>query len=271
MRRDLTRDLEVLDHLSVPELLEDAERRALGPDRGPVLGPSPARRLVVTASLAMAVVGLAIAGFVWLSSAFRATPAPPAEPADPNYVLTHVRLDPSHVEPEGNILIRLEVSWSNGTYPGIHRCVFRASGTDGRVVSERVERWMALEETDNLAIEVPQPSSSAVAADAWCDPERLDAPGIADLEPLDPASVAGEPDAFDAEVERRTDEWAALFSIDSMTTEELAANMAAMGYGRVHGRFSGDEQMWAWLELRSRWARLCSLLPDGHELRNSGC
>jgi hypothetical protein len=51
MRRDLTRDLQALDRLSVPDLLEAAERRALGADRDDALGPSPSRRRVATASL----------------------------------------------------------------------------------------------------------------------------------------------------------------------------------------------------------------------------
>jgi hypothetical protein len=272
MKRDLTRDLEVLDRLSAPDLLEDAERRALGPDRGPVLSPSPYRRRAVTASLTVAVVGLAIGGFVWLSSAFRATPAPPAGSTEPGYVFTNVRPHPGGSDGDGNIQVRFEVAWSTETFPGLHRCRFQALDLEGDVVSE-LGRDIAFGRTDNVWIDVPPPSDDVGSARVVCDPERLDTPGIADVTPLDPAVVGRDPDRLFQALDTRVDDWAAQFRIGSMSVEQLAWNIEALGSSVVTGHlaFSGDAQVWAWHEWQMRIARLCVLLPEGHELRDKGC
>jgi hypothetical protein len=272
MKRDLTRDLEVLDRLSAPDLLEEAERRALGPDRGPVLSPSPYRRRTVTASLTVLVVGFAIAGFVWLGSAFRATPAPSAGSTEPSYVFMNVRPHPGESDGDGNIQVRFEVTWSTETFPGLHRCRFQVLDLEGNVVSE-LGRNVAFGRTDDVWIDVPPPSDDVGSARVVCDPVRLDTPGIADVTPLDPADVGRDPDRFVEALDARVDDWAARFRIGSMSAEQLAWNMEALSSSVVTGRlnFTGDAQAWAWQEWQMRIARLCMLLPEGHDLRNNGC
>jgi hypothetical protein len=266
MRRDLRRDLEVLDRLSVPDLLEDAERRALGPDRGSALGPSPSRPRLLTSLLTVAVVGLAVAGFVWLSSAFRATPAPPANSTEPSYVFTNVRPDPD----EEGMRIRFEVIWSTEISPGLRRCRFQALGLNGNVVSE-LGRDIAFGPADSVWIDVPPPTDAVGSARVVCDPERLDTPGIVDVVPLDPADVGLDPDRWVEALERRVDGWAARFVIDSMTAEQLAWNIEALSSYAITGQFPGDAQAWAWQEWHMRIARLCVLLTEGHELRTKDC
>jgi hypothetical protein len=270
MKRDLTWDLEVLDRMSVPDLLEDAERRAQGPDRSPVPSPSPYRRRTVTASLTVVVVGLAIAGFVWLSSAFRAPPAPPAGSTEPGYVFTNVRPHSGESDGDGNIQVRFEVTWSTETFPGLHRCRFQALDLEGNVVSE-LGRDIAFGRTDDVWMDVPPPSGDVGSARVVCAPERLDTPGIADVTPLDPADVGRDPDRFVEALDTRVDDWAARFRIDSMSAEQLAWNMEALSSSVVTGHFIGDAQAWAWQEWQMRIARLCMLLPEGHDLRNRGC
>jgi hypothetical protein len=190
MRRNLTRDLAVLDRLPTSDLLEEAERRALDPDGGHEIQPGRRRRRAMTASLAVAVMGLAIATFVWLSSAFRATPAPPAEPTGSNYVFTNVQpyAFPNHDE-SANVLIRFDVSWSGETSPGAHRCVFRLLDAEGAVVAQRVD-WTLWKPAEGYLVDVASVTpviARPASADARCDPERLDTPGIASIEdPLVP-------------------------------------------------------------------------------------
>jgi hypothetical protein len=272
MRRDLTRDLEVLDRLSVPELLEDAERRALGPDRGPVLGPSPARRRVMAASLlTVAVVGFAIAGFAWLSSVFRAMPAPPAEPVGSNYVFSNVRPGGSSLagDPE-NFLIRLEVSWSGETSPGVHRCVFRLLDEDGDVVAERAD-WVLWHPSDNVALDVPSVSNGRpVSAVARCDLERLDTPGITSIEEslVLSADDDGRIDDYSEELNRRVDAWSQRFSIGSMSQNELAANVTALRDASTRSVVE-DVASADFEELMGRINRLCDLVQPTMDVR--GC
>lgn len=277
MRRDLARDLEALDRLPAPDLLEEAEGRARGQSRGSDLDLVPSRRWLRAVPLGIAALAVAIGVFVLLNAAFRtAPPTPPAGSNGPSYVFSNVRLDSTGPDGEGNILVRFEVAWSEETYPGIHHCVASAFGAGGQVVSQRVERWIAFEPSDNVAFDVPPPSASATSAEVTCDPERLDTPGIADVVPLDPAMVGRELEAWNAELERRTDTWAQRFSINTMSDEELAANIVALGYASVNrtdASFPGpgsDEWLWARDELLMRAARLCHLLPVGHELQ-PGC
>lgn len=272
MKRDLTRDLQVLDRLPVPDMLEDVERRALDPRRAPELDVGPTSRWSTALLLGIATIGLAIVGFAWLSSAFRTGPRPPASPAEPNYVFSNVRPDAAHTDPEGNILIRFEVSWSEGSHPGVHRCVFRALGADGGIVSERIDPWTTFDRSANAAIDAPAPSSPAITAQAACDPERLDTPGVARLVPLDPAEAGADLDSWLQVLERRVDEWADRFDVGSMSAEELSANIAALRDPSAYRRFgSADEEDWASTELRMRAERLCLLLPERPLARSAPC
>ena len=143
-------------------------------------------------------------------------------------------------------------------------------------MGHRVDRWQAFKPSAEYAFDVPPTGAPAVSAEVRCDPERLDTPGIADVVPLDPASVGRDLEAWNAELESRTDSWAQRFSIDTMSEEEVAANIAALGWtsairtDAAFPRAGSDEWFWAFDELRARAARLCPLLPEGHELR-AGC
>jgi hypothetical protein len=227
------------------------------------------RRRVTAAALAVVSIGLAIGGFVWLSSAFRATPAPPVDATQPDYVFTDVRPHVGDPDEDGNIQISFEVAWSTEVFPGLHRCRFQALGPEGNVVSES-GRNIAFRSGDSLWIDLPPPSDEVVAGRVVCDPKRLDTPGIADVVPLDPADAGRDLDRWFEALERRVDEWAARFRIGSMPPEKLAWNIEALT-SPVTGRFGGDAQIWAWDEWQMGIARLCALLPEGHELRNQGC
>jgi len=264
MRRDLTRDLQALDRLSVPDLLEDAERRAFGPIRD-ALRPHPSRRRMVTASLTVAVVGLAIAGFVWLNDAFRSSPEP-AEPLGSNYVFSNVRAGGSSPGDPDHDWIRFEVSWSDETSPGVHRCVFRFIDEEGDVVSERVD-WVLWKPADNVAVDVPVVSDDRpVFADASCDPERLDTPGIANIEEslVPRQGDDGRIEDFSEELNRRIDDWSQRFSIGSMSQDELAANVAALrdAFPGSRNYPNADFQ-----ELLGRITRLCSLVEPTFDVR----
>jgi hypothetical protein len=272
MKRDLTRELQVLDRLPVPDMLEDAERRALGPGRDPGPDLDPTRRWLAVVSLGVVAVGVAIGGFVWLNSAFRTAPRPPAQPTGPNYVFSNVRPDDLHTDREDNILVRFEVSWSEGSHPGIHRCVFRALDAEGEVVSERVDRWFSSEPSRNAALDIPAPSSPAVTAEAGCDPERLDTPGVAHVVPLDPAETGRDLESWLEALEPRVEGWAVRFDVGSMSVEQLAANIAALTDPSAYRRFgSVNEEGWASTELRMRAERLCRLIPEGHPARRGLC
>jgi hypothetical protein len=268
MRRDLTRDLQALDRLSVPDLLEDAERRALGPDPEHVPGPNPSRRRLVAASLAVAVVGLAIAGFVWLTDAFRSSPTP-AEPLGSNYVFSNVTLEGSTLDGEAeSFMIRFEVSWSDETPPGVHRCVFRLIDEKGAVVGVRVD-WVLWEPSPNVAVDLPAVGDARpVSADARCDPERLDTPGIANIEesivPI--VDEEGRIEDFSEELNRRIDAWSQRFSIGSMSQDELAANVTALR--DAFGSVPTDEPNADLDELIGRISRLCALVEPTVAVRS---
>jgi hypothetical protein len=270
MRRDLTLDLAALDRLPTSDLLDEANRRALDPGRGHDLDPAPSRRRATTGSLAVAVVGLAIATFVWLSSAFRTTPAPPAEPTASNYVFTNVR--PGAFPPdadEADVVIRFDVSWSGEDSPGVHRCVFRLFDVEGAVVAERID-WTPWKPADGYAVEVPRVTPARPeSAEARCDAERLDTPGIASIEdPIVPnVDEDGRIEDFSEELERRVDAWSQHFSVGSMSQEELAANVAALANAR--SRYADDLGLDRLSELLARISRLCDLVDPTMDVR--GC
>jgi hypothetical protein len=272
MKRDFTRDLQVLDRFSSPDLFEEAQRRARVSGRDLELASSSAHRGLTSLALVVVALGIAIGGFVWLNDAFRSSPAPPAD-ATPGYVFTNVRPYTGQPDEDGYIQIGFDVAWSTEVFPGLHRCRYQALGLEGHVVSERTS-VIAFRPGEGVRVDVPSPSDEVGSGRVVCDPERLDTPGIAEVTPLDPADVGRDLDRWLDALETRVDEWAARFRIDSMSAEELAWNIEALSSSvvtGVTGRFDGDAQAWAWEEWRMRIARLCVLLPEGHELRNKGC
>jgi hypothetical protein len=263
----------VLDRLDMPDLEEEVDRRRLVPPDQDHLAPSAAPRRLVPILLGLIAIGLSVGGFVWLRSAFRAVePPPPAQPrpAEANYVFSEVRVET--MQGQAGVALWFRVSWSDGTYPGIHRCVFRVLDEDGKTVAERVEplsTWTETIEENETGVGLPldEPSRFPARGEAVCAPERLDTPGIADLEPLDPELAEGVQhqeiglDVFFRAIDRRTDIWAERFEIGSMTIEQLAANVAALRLGR--GRLPGsteDQGLASW-ELDIRSIRLCELIP----------
>ena len=128
---------------------------------------------IVASALAIAAVAVSLRAFGSDTPAVPANdPAATAEPSG-NYVFHDVGIKestPHHAK------ISYWVSWSSGSFPGIHRCTWTAFGEDGDVVGEFTEN---ISETD------PPPRSAdatfglsvtdtAVSASIVCDPERLD-------------------------------------------------------------------------------------------------
>jgi hypothetical protein len=268
MDRDLKRDLRVLDRVATPDLFEEAERRAVLLAQPIATAEGSPRRLVAVVTLAVVSLGLAIGGFVWLTAGFRSRPAPPAT-ATTGYVFTDVRPYTGHPDEDGNIQIGFDVAWSTEAFPGLRRCRYQALGLEGDVVSERAS-VIAFRPVEGVRVDVPPPSAEVGSGRVVCDPDRLDTPGIAEITPLDPADVGRDLDRWLDALESRVDEWAARFRIESMSAEELAWNIEALSSSVVTGHFSGDAQAWAWTEWQMRAERLCVLLPEGHELRNTG-
>ena len=261
----------VLDRLDMPDLEEEVDRRRLVPPDQDRLATSGAPRRLVPILLGLIVIGLSVGGFVWLRSAFRAVEPPsPAEPAESNYVFSGIRVET--IQGQAGVMLWFRVSWSDGTYPGIHRCVFRVLDEDGNTVAERVEPRSTWAETTGenevgMGLPVDETSGVPVRGEAVCAPERLDTPGIADLEPLDPELAEGVQrqeiglDVFFRAIDRRTDIWAERFEIGSMTIEQLAANVAALRLGRGRLPGSTEDQALASWELDIRSIRLCELIP----------
>jgi hypothetical protein len=223
---------------------------------------------VVAVSLAVAVVGLAIAGFIWLTDAFRSSPEP-AEPLGSNYVFSNLTLEGSTLDGEvESFMIRFEVSWSDETSPGVHRCKFRLIDEEGDAVGERID-WVLWDPSGNVAVDVTAVRDARPAsADARCDPQRLDTPGIAVIEESIVPTVddEGRIEDISEELNRRIDAWSQRFSIGSMSQDELAANVTAL-----RGAWPGsrDYPNADFEELIGRIGRLCALVEPGVAVR--GC
>jgi hypothetical protein len=163
--------------------------------------------------------------------------------------------------------MRFEVSWSDETPPGVHRCAFRLIDEEGDVVSERVD-WILWKPSDNVAVEVPAVSDDRpVSADARCDPERLDTPGITNIgESIVPnVNDEGRIEDFSEELNRRIDAWSQRFSIGSMSQDVLAANVIALH--DAFGSVPRDDPNADLDELMGRIGRLCVLVESTSDVR----
>ena len=128
---------------------------------------------VVASALAIVAVAVSLRAFGSDTPVVPANePAATAEPAG-NYVFHDVGIKEStpHLAK-----ISYWVSWSSGSFPGVHRCTWTAFGEDGEVVAEFTEN---LSETDPPprsadAHRVLSVTDTAVSASIVCDPARLD-------------------------------------------------------------------------------------------------
>jgi hypothetical protein len=186
-------------------------------------------------------------------------PAAPADAAS-TYVFSDIVAGPSSAEPE-DLSVTFEVSWSGEDYPGVHLCTFRALAADGSIAGEVAH--LAAWQPGRWYRDVPGDPDAAVRGDISCAPERLDAPGIAEVTPI-PRSEGTTLDEVMAERAARLDAWAARWSVDSMSTSQLAANMWAVWEVMTEGE---DEDLTVTWQLTDRRHYLCVRLPPEHEFR----
>jgi hypothetical protein len=257
---DLTERFRGLDRIDAPDLWAEATTRSPAVPSEPSLR----RRLGVIVFSA----AIALAAFAIVVVAFRETGPSPGSDRRPTYVFSDIEAGPSTAEPQ-DLAVTFTVAWSGDVYPGVHRCGYRALAADGSVVGEQVglEAW----QPGRWYHDVPGDPEVAVSGEVWCEPERLDAPGVADgITPVlpgdvDPETVEGTWEEVLQEMKVRLHEWASAYSVNSMSEDELAANMVALTRAI---NFRDDQQHFTVTrQLMDRLHYLCLLLPDGHEFR----
>jgi hypothetical protein len=257
---DLTRRFRGLDEIEAPDVWPDATTRALAGPSGPSLG----RRLGVIAFAAV----IAVSSFALIAVALRETGQTHGSDGPSTYAFSDIEAGPSKAEPQ-DLAITFTVAWSSDEYPGVHRCGYRALAADGSVVGEqvRLEAW----QPGRWYHDVPGDPEVTVSGEVWCEPERLDTPGVADgITPVlpgdvDPETVEGTWEEVLQEMKGRLHEWASAYSVDSMSEDELAANMVALTLA-INFR-DGQQHFTVTRQLTDRRDYLCVLLPDGHEFR----
>jgi hypothetical protein len=184
------------------------------------------------------------------------------EPAA-TYVFSDVVAGPADAEPE-DLAITFTVGWSGGEYPGVHECRFVAYGTDGSIVGEftSYNEW----DPGRWYRDVPGDPQEAVSGEVQCAAERLDTPGITDVEEVIQRTSI---DEVMEERRRRLATWVDEFKVDEMTTETLAANLWA-----VWRSIPGAEMTKVWqLTDRMEYIRklLCPWLPEDHVYSKDFC
>ena len=174
------------------------------------------------------------------------------------YVFSDIEAGPSTAEPQ-DLAVSFTVAWSGGAYPGVHRCGYRALATDGSVVGELVH--LAAWRPGRWYHDVPGDPDAAVRGEVWCEPDRLDDPGIADVEPI---SIDGDlaVEDLEREYDERLESWAAQFSVRSMSEVRLAGNMWAVDLA-----WGEAEDFTVSRQLADRRHYLCVRLPPGHAYR----
>jgi hypothetical protein len=219
------------------------------------------RRRRATTALSLV---LATASLLLVMRAFATEPPiRPAVDPDPNYRFHDVTVRPG--EGPGQVLVFYGMSYES--YPGVHECTWRALGQGGAVVGQRTELWAhqgQLPDADANAVGMAT-SGPAHSGEAFCDPQRLDTPGIADAEPF----RSPEP-GIGIDIEGRVEEWAAAFGLREMSRRQLEANLIALHAAYVQMvETELDDDDWAgWLrfhELRKRMAFIEALLHPQQE------
>jgi hypothetical protein len=184
------------------------------------------------------------------------------------YVFSDMEAGPSSAEPQ-DLAVTFTVAWSGNVYPGVHRCGYRALGADGSVIGEFVH--LAIWHPGRWSHDVPGDPEAAVSGEAWCEPERLDTPGVADgvtavlPDDVDPEPEEGTATAIAHEMERRLRDWASVYSVDSMSDDTLAANVVALWQAVSD---TSDEHFTVTQQLMGRLHYVCVRLPEDHGFRS---
>jgi hypothetical protein len=228
------------------------------------------RRAVATAGVALA---LAAGGLLVAVRAFSA-PQRPADTPPANYEMI-ARLATEDDPIEGTsirgsdfVWIHVDVRWQPERYPGVHRCTWQVLDEDGIVLSERKMLYAPYTPdtssgAESFHLKMLDLTGEPVAATASCAGERLDVPGVADLDPF-PETKNYE--ATIEELARRLEAWAERFGIREMAPEHLAGNMWAIRKA-LRETAIGSQEWVAIRELMMRSHALCVLLPPEHEFR----
>lgn len=184
------------------------------------------------------------------------------EPPEANYEMEATLVGRDDERPRA-VWVRVDVSWDEARFPGVHYCSFRAFDEKGNVIGEvrelyrpRVDASKGHEVYHRLVSLI---QSDVASADADCEPLRLDTPGIAIFAP---PPETNDWEAALGELEQRVDAWAEEFRIEQMSADQLAGNMWALW-----GRPVSEEDSLLIRERMARIHRLCVLLPPGHEFR----
>jgi hypothetical protein len=226
------------------------------------------RRAVSTVfALLIAAGGLAIA-----VRAFTPQEVRPATEA-PNYEMEARVTDPDEQVPdaagargEDFVWIEVEVRWDPAKWPGVHRCTWEVVDEAGNVVSTRTMFFLPHvppgEGHESLYMKMLDLAGEPATARAACEAQRLDTPGISDLQaPPETPSWEETLAALDARLEA----WAERFHIGQMSPDQLAGNMWALRSATLPGQ--GNEHHLEIRELMMRLHALCVLLPPDHEFR----
>lgn len=229
-------------------------------------------RRILTAWVSLAV---ALAGFLVALRAFTgAAPNRPASQADPNYQLSARMLEPGAPVPdaaglrgEDLVWIGVDVRWNPAENPGVHQCTWEVLDKDGSVVSSRTQLFLPRVPISrgeaSFVSKMLDLTGEPVRARAGCGVERLDTPGISELQPPPETS---DWDATLAELDARLESWAERFRIREMSPEYLAGNMWALRHAMI-ALALGERDHLQLRELSMRLRALCVLLPSAHEFR----
>jgi hypothetical protein len=259
---DLDRQLGRLDDLGAPDLRSRIGRPPYG-DRqtdGPTRDGRVAAIILATV-VAVAGIGFAIAGLQPIRGAVVRSPADQGLERPSTYVFSDIVAGPSRAEPD-DLAVTFTVSWSTDAYPGVHICRFVVYRADGSILGEVVRysdwrpgRWYH---------DVPGDPRDAASGEVTCDAERLDVPGIGDVEPIPLGDGTTSAD-LSKERERRLSEWAEAFDVDEMPVQSLAGNLWAVRSVMSQKAIVFDFTEMSQLSDRMRY--LCVRLPEGHQFR----
>jgi hypothetical protein len=227
-------------------------------------------RRALTSTIALLV---ATAGILLAVRAFGGRPTDPAAEGQPNYEISARLVAPGEpieggqIRGEDFVWIRSEVHWDPTHEPGVHRCTWQVLDAQGNLVAERTKLYLPYDTStpgyEASTMKMFPLTGEPADARGHCEPQRLDTPGIADLEP--PPDM-DDWDATVQELQRRVDEWAQRFQIHDMSADQLAGNMWAI-HGAAREVALGNQEPSRLVELIMRRGTLCVLLPPEHEFR----
>jgi hypothetical protein len=238
--------------------LLDGEAQQVQPSTdwmGPTMAKVGRRRRSRRLATAVLSLGVATMGILVAVRAFGGSPSlNPSTEGQPNYEFYDVTIHPGDgSEPTVGVAFRMRFE----EYPGVHRCTWRAFGADGGLVGEHTRLFAQPGPiSEPPAIQEVPAIGPAVRGEAFCEPARLDTPGITDVSPV--------PVGAEVNLEQRVAEWAARFEVEAMSRVELEANVFALKleWGELGGELDPEKpEGWAeFEELRLRADRLLSLM-----------